>query len=421
MSIPVATASGRLLVALLIGLLIGIDRERAEVRKERQIFAGIRTFPLIALAGCVPMLLMEEAGPLLLVASFLAVVAITVVAYVRGSASGDVGATTEVAAVGTFLLGALAGAGQLVVAGVAGVGIAVLLATKPRLEAFSRALSPEELAAVLQLAVITVIVLPLVPNHGYGPWQVLNPRDVWLVVVLVATLSFVGFVAVRIVGEARGLAITGVVGGLVSSTAVTMAMAERSREGAGSARTAAAAAVLASTVMCVRVMVLASAVNIGILPRVLPTALAMALTGGAGAWVVARGASAEPALAGAKFSNPFSFAAAVSFGLIYTAVLLVVRAATEYLGSGGMYAAAALSSVADVDAVTIAFSRLGPGDTAWRAPAAAVSLAVVVNTLVKLGLAAGLGRGAFRRHVAWALGIMAVVGAAVSVAVYFGT
>lgn len=420
MNLPVATALGRLLVALLIGLLIGIDRERAEVRKERQIFAGIRTFPLIALAGCAPMLLMEEAGPLLLVASFLAVVAITVVAYVRGSAAGDVGATTEVAAVGTFLLGALAGGGQLVVAGAAGVATAVLLATKPRLEAFSRALTPEELSAALELAVITVIVLPLVPNRGFGPWQVLNPRDVWLVVVFVATLSFVGFLAVRAVGEARGLAITGAVGGLVSSTAVTMAMAERSREDAGTARTAAAAAVLASTVMCVRVLVLASAVNIGILPRLAPAVFAMTAAGVAGAWVVARGASTEAAPKGAKFTNPFSLKAAVAFGLIYSAVLLVVRAATEYLGTGGMYAAAALSSVADVDAVTIAFSRLGPGETAWRAPAAAVTLAAVVNTLVKLGLAAGLGRGAFRGHVAWALGIMAAVGAAAGVAVYLG-
>jgi len=235
----------RLLVALLVGFLIGLDRERAEVRKHHQLFAGIRTFPLIALAGAVPMLVVDIAGSALVVASFLAVAAIAVVSYIRSSAAGGIGATTEVAALATFLLGALAGAGQLVVAGAAGVGVAVLLVAKPRLEAFSRALTAEELSAALELAVISVIVLPLLPNRGYGPWQVLNPFGIWLVVVLVTTLSFAGFVAVRVWGERQGLAIAAGIGAVVSSTAVTIAMATRSRTHKDLAGVTAAAAVLA--------------------------------------------------------------------------------------------------------------------------------------------------------------------------------
>ncbi len=400
----------RLLVALLVGILIGLDRERAEVRKARQIFAGVRTFPLVALSGAIPVLLVPQVGPLLLAVSLIAVAAIAVVSYVRSSATGDIGATTEVAAVATFLLGALAGAGQLVVAGACGVGVAVLLVAKPKLEAFSRALTPEELTAALELAVITVIVLPLLPKRGYGPWSVLNPFEMWMVVVLVTALSFVGFVAMRLLGERRGMAVTGTVGGLVSSTAVTMAMAERTRAGEGLAKAAAAAAVVASAIMPLRMAVLAGAINAGILPRLLPVLLFMSLAGAVAAWILSRSGAEAGKESGAKISNPFSLRAALTFAVIYGVVLVVVRGAREYLGSGGVYAAASLSAVADVDAVTIAFARLGPGDAAWRVPALAVTVAAVTNTLVKAGLAVGLGAGRFRRYVAVSLGAIAVVG-----------
>jgi len=408
----------RLLVALMIGILIGLDRERAEVRKARQIFAGVRTFPLVALAGAIPVLLVERVGPLLLAVSLLSIAAIAVVSYVRSSAGGDIGATTEVAAVATFLLGALAGAGELVVAGACGVAVAVLLVAKPKLEGFSRALTPEELTAALELAVITVIVLPLLPNRGYGPWHVLNPREIWLVVVLVTALSFVGFVAMRLLGERRGMQVTGAVGGLVSSTAVTMAMAERSRAEESLARPAAAAALVASSIMPIRIAVLAGAVNAGILPRLLPMVAAMTLAGLVAAWVLSRRRPDETAPSGAKIRNPFSVVAALSFAAIYGVVLMVVRGAGEWFGAGGTYAAAGLSAVADVDAVTIAFSRLGPGATLWQMPAAAVAVAAVVNTIVKLGIGVTMGGGRFRRYVALSLGAEAAAGAVAGIAVY---
>jgi len=408
----------RVLVALMIGVLIGLDRERAEVRKARQMFAGVRTFPLVALAGAIPVLLVDRVGPLLLAVSLLAIAAVAVVSYVRSSATGDVGATTEVAAVATFLLGALAGAGQLVVAGACGVAVAVLLVAKPKLEAFSRALSPEELTAALELAVITVIVLPVLPNRGYGPWHVLNPREIWLVVVLVTALSFVGFVAMRLLGERRGMQVTGAVGGLVSSTAVTMAMAERSRADQGLGRAAAAAAVVASSIMPLRMAVLAGAVNAGMLPRLLPVVGAMALAGLVAAWVLSRRRPDETDESGTRIRNPFSVVAALSFAAIYGVVLLVVRGAGEYFGSGGTFAAAGLSAVADVDAVTIAFSRLGPGAAGWQTPAAAVTVAAVTNTVVKLGIALGMGAGRFRRYAAVSLAAIAAAGAVAGVIVY---
>jgi uncharacterized membrane protein (DUF4010 family) len=402
----------RLLVALLVGFLIGLDRERTEARKAHRLFAGVRTFPLIALAGAVPMLLMARTGPALLVASFVAVAGVAVVSYLRSSAAGDIGATTEMAALATFLLGALAGGGDMVVAAAAGVAVAVLLVAKPRLEAFSRALTQEELAATLELAVISIIVLPLAPNHGYGPWQLLNPFEIWLIVVLVSALGFAGFVAVRLWGQQRGLAVTGIVGALVSSTAVTVAMATQAREAKGLARTAAAATVLASTIMCARVLVLTGAIDARILPRLLPVAGAMATVGGIGAWLLGR--HAEPTGSEAPsttFSNPFKLTAATSFGVMFALILVLVRVAQEYGGARGLYAAAGLSALADVDAVSMALTRLGSSQGTWATPATGVNIAMVTNTLVKMAIALVMGAGRFRRYVAQPLLAMSAIGA----------
>ncbi len=411
----------RLLVALAVGLLIGLDRERAEARKARRLFAGIRTFPLIALAGAVPTLLLPETGVVFLVVSFMAVAGVALVAYIRGSAGGHLGATTEMAALTTFLLGCLAGAGHLVVAAATAVAVAVLLVAKPRLERFSRRLSHEELSAALELAVVSVIVLPVVPNHGYGPWGVLNPFDIWLVVVLVSGLSFAGFIAVRLFGEDRGMLMAGAIGALVSSTAVTVAMATNSRHAPQSGATAAAAAVLASSVMCLRVAVFAGLVNAAVLPRLLPVVAIMALEGVACAVFLQRGASRS--VTGRRESavaNPSSLTAAVVFALIYACILLMVRAAHEQLGPGGIYLASALSSLADVDAVAIALTNLGGSTGNWQAAALAVSIAMVSNTLVKLGISVALGRGSFRSSVAWSLAGMSLVGAVGAMATAYG-
>jgi uncharacterized membrane protein (DUF4010 family) len=407
-----APALERVLVALLVGVLIGLDRERAEARKARRQFAGVRTFPLIALAGALPALLLDRIGPALLVVSFLAVAAVTVVSYQRSSAGGDVGATTEVAAMATFLLGVLAGVGEVIIAGATGVAVAVLLVAKPRLEAFSQALSQTELEAVLELAVISVIVLPLVPNKGYGPWNALNPFEIWLVVVLVSGVGFAGFVAMRLLGAKRGIPLAGLVGSLVSSTAVTVSMASESRLGRGLAKVTAAAAILASSVMGIRVVLLTGAVDIGIVPRLVPVVAVMTVVGAAAAWWLLRDSGPAPAAsAETKLSNPFSLMAAVAFGVGYALVLLLVRASEQYLGTRGLFVAAGVSGIGDVDAIAIACARLGPSVDGWRDPAAAVTIALVTNTFAKLGIALSMGGQRFRRYVAFALATMGIAGA----------
>jgi len=408
----------RLGVAVLIGLLIGLDRERTRPDGRGRLFAGVRTFPLIALAGALPMLIPAPAGLVLLASAFLGVSLIAGVAYLRSSAAGEFGSTTEIAALTTFLLGALAAHGDIAVASASGVAIAVLLAAKPRLEAFSHALSREEIGAMLELAVIAVIVLPLMPRQGYGPWQVLNPFEIWLVVVLVSALSLAGFVAVRLVGNHRGLAATGLVGGLVSSVAITLSMAERSRAKDVPAGAIAAAVVLASTVMCGRVAVIVGIANSLILPRVLPTLVVMTIVGLAAAYLTSRNADQSVTESQRKIKNPFSLRHAITFGLIYAVVRVLIRTAHEFLGSAGMFVVSFVTALGDVDAPAIAFARSGLMEGSFRAPATAIGIAAVSNTLVKLGLAWALGAGDFRRRVALSLGAMAVAGAVTTALVH---
>ncbi len=216
----------RLVVAAALGGLIGIERERAEGTGSPQ-FAGVRTFPLFSVLGAVLALASGQIGPAV-IAGFVAVAALVVVSYLRSSRS-DIGTTTETAALATYWVGVLAGAGALLLAAVLGIGMTVLLASKERLEAFPRGLSRDEVQAALVLAVIAAVVLPLLPDARYGPWGVWNPRHLWGMVVLVCGLSFVAFVGMRIWGEARGLYASGLLGGLVSSTAVMRSGARLSR------------------------------------------------------------------------------------------------------------------------------------------------------------------------------------------------
>lgn len=404
----------RLAVALGIGLLVGLDRERVELRKDQSFLAGIRTFPLIALSGALSVLLVDVAGMWLTVVAFAAVCAIAVIAYVRSSAAGHVGSTTEIAVLTTFLLGAVAGAGHLLVAAAGGIAIAILLVAKPRLQALSRAISEEEMWATLELAVISAIVLPLLPDQGFGPWEVLNPYRIWLVVVLVATVSFAGFIAERILGERAGLLATAVLGAIASSTAVTVAMSQRAKADPAHSSPPAAAVVLAGAVMCVRVAILCAVLGAGILPKLLPAVIAMTLCGLAAAWWIAR--RGDPARARkseeqTKIRNPFSLRSTLVFGAIFALTLLAVRYGRETFGESGTLPIAAVSSMVDVDAVAIAFARAGAGPTDWLIPATAVIVAMVTNTIVKMGIGAAIGRGSFRREVALGLGAMAVVGA----------
>lgn len=400
----------RLVVAALLGGLIGVERERAEQERGGRHFAGVRTFPMFALLGAGLVLAARDVGALA-AAGFLGVSALVIVSYTRSSRDGDIGATTEVAALTTYAAGVLAGAGALLVAGSVGIGVAVLLAGKKRLEAFPRALTREELGGALTLAVIAAIILPVLPDARYGPWGVWNPRTLWLMVVLVCGLSFAAFVAMRIWGPARGLYLSGLLGGLVSSTATTVSFATRSRESAGEAPPLAAGAGLASLVMLVRVAILTAVANRDLLVPLAPF-LGLSLAGGGLAVLALVRRIPDAAPGGPQVTNPFRLTEAIKFAIAYAVVLLVVEAAGRYLGAWGVVVAAVLAGFTDVDAITLSLATGGGGGLPPPAVAAVIAVAALSNTLAKAAYGAWLGTAEFRRRLLPVLGAAFLAGAA---------
>ena len=376
----------RFLVALAIGFLIGLERERKRAQ-HADLFAGVRTFALLALTGCTAALLGELSGtPLPLVIVLLAVGALLVAAYMRPTGSRDVGLTTEVAALLTVLVGALCYWEYMTIAAALGVLMTVLLSLKLELQTFATHLTQEDVYATLKFAVISLIVLPILPRQGLGPppFDVLNLYNVWLMVVLMSGISFLGYVLMKVVDPTRGIGLTGLLGGLASSTAVTLTFSTRSHDTPAMAGPFALAVVLSWGVMFVRVVVMVAAVNPALLaPLWLPMAVGALVTLGYAALLYFwRGRMDGHNV---TVNNPFKLGPAIKLGLFYAVILVVARAAEIYFGDTGVYLSALVSGVADVNAITLSMARLTtPLGTLDPAVAAqAIVLAVVSNTVAK--------------------------------------
>lgn len=409
----------RLGVALGIGLLAGMQREHAK-HQDETLFAGARTFSLIGLAGGLAAYTADVLDSAVVFAAALIVVAVLLFLGYRASTRehGDPGGTTEMAAVVVFLAGALAVAGELEVAAAVGVATTALLALKPQTRELAARLDRDDVKATVQFAILALLVLPVLPDETYGPspWDAVSPFNVGLMAVFISGLSFVGYVLIEVVGARRGVTLTGLLGGLVSSTAATLSLSERSRESQGLARPLALGLLLAWAIMFLRVIVEVLVVNPGLLPEVWPS-----ITAGAGAGLVAavylyvRDRGGDREVDDGEFDNPFSLWPALQFALLYGVILVVAKAASDYLGEAGVYASAVASGIADVDAITLSLSELaGDGAIADGAAATAIALAAATNTAVKAGMVVVLGRGRLR----WIIlpGAVAAVAATLGVA-----
>jgi len=411
LAVPPGEALLRLLAALLLGGLIGVERERSAAAAGVRQFAGVRTFPLFAVLGSAIALVSGDIGAAVIV-GFVGIAALVIAAYLRTSGT-DPGTTTEVAALAAYWVGVMAGVGALLVAGAVGIGVVALLATKERLEAWSRALTREELSAVLGLAVISVIILPMLPDAPYGPWGVWNPRILWLMVVLVCGLSFAAFVAMRVLGGSPGLYLSGLLGGLVSSTAVTVAFATRSAATTRHDMALAIASGLASLVMLVRIALLCGVVQPSLLLTLAPeVAVVLAAGAAALALLVRRVPSKDTAGDAPELSNPFRLTEALKFTVFYAVVLLVVRAADTYLGSTGLAVAAGIAGLTDVDAITLSLAGASGVSLSASTAAGGIVIAMLANTVAKGAYAGWLGSAAYRRHLLPVFGAMFVAGVA---------
>jgi uncharacterized membrane protein (DUF4010 family) len=403
-------------MALLMGLLIGIEREHSQ-RADEPLFAGVRTFPIIVLSGYLCGLLTQVGFTWVLPVALAGTCAIVVTAYAAKLEGPHKGATTEFVAVLAFIFGALTALGFLIPAATFAVVTTLLLSIKAPLHQLAERIREEELYAILKFGIVSVIVLPLLPNRAYGPFQVLNPRLIWWMVVLISAVSMIGYLLMHLLGARQGVAVTGLLGGLASSTALTFGLSHRAREAAeGLAKCFALGIVIASTIMFLRQLLLTFVIE----PRlahalIIPLVLPVAAGTGAGAFLwKQKGAEQEAAL---EVKNPMELGSAIKFGLVFAVVLFVARAAYQYFGTSGIYAAGALAGLADVDAFTISAAGLAQqGVLAQSTAGASILLAGATNTLVKGGIAAVLGGPALRRVILPIFGLMTLATVAACIA-----
>jgi uncharacterized membrane protein (DUF4010 family) len=387
---------GGLGIALGLGLLVGLQRQAAASS-----LGGLRTFPIVALLGAVCALLAEAQGGWVVAAGLVGVAAATAM----GNAArierdeGEPGITTEVALLLMYALGAYAMLGSRPAAVALGGTLTVLLHFKAELHGLVERLGARDLRAIMQFALLALVILPVLPDVEFGPYAIFNPQEAWLMVVLIVGLSLAGYIAVRFFGERVGVVTGGLLGGVISSTATTVSWSRRTSDAPETSRMAAMVILIASTVVYGRVLLEVAAVSRGLLPAIAPPVAVLALVMAATAaamWLRTRGGE-EAAPSG---GDPTELKAALTFGALYVAVLLAVAWARDQLGARGLYVVSVVSGLTDVDAITLSVSRLSasgslPEGQAWRL----IVIAVLSNLAFKGGLAAVLGSPRLRRWV----------------------
>jgi uncharacterized membrane protein (DUF4010 family) len=398
-------------VSAAIGLLVGTERERKPTAK-----AGVRTFALIAVLGTACALLARQLDTPWLVVVGLALIGLTLTgAYVADprTAAEDAGTTTVVAALVVYALGALNFQGERTLAVALGIGMTALLYFKTELEGAATRLTPTDIRSMLQFGAVSAVVLPLLPDRSYGPYGVLNPFHIWLMVVLISGVSLAGYVAWRLTLERKGLLLTGLLGGVISSTATTFAYARHARDATHTPSAALVVILLANCAMLVRVLLLTLVVAPVVLARLTLTLVpALLLTVPMLWWHFARagGGSGD---GGDRLRNPTQFGTALLFAFFYALILLAAAWLTDVFGSAGLFGLSFISGLTDVDAITLSSARLaGQGAIAVEAAATAISLAVTANILFKTAVTVAVGGRSLGRAalIAFAAPLAGVVG-----------
>lgn len=401
--------AARLAVAGLVGLAVGIEREQSgHAIGPDPDFAGIRTFLLIGLLGGLGGLFVAHDATALGVALVVAGASLTVGAYVvsaRKNVKHAIDGTTEVAALVVLALGVLAGGGALrLAAGLAAI-VVLTLAEKRRLHGWVERLDPVEMRAALHFAVLALVVLPLLPSTISTPVGDVTPRGTWILVLLFSGLNFAGHIARRVVGRERGYAVTGALGGLVSSTAVTWGFARSSRDQSSLRPAYVAGVIAASTVLFPRVFVVVFLLNPSVGLATLPYLATPFALGAASAWWAGRRAPTQTSESTDAPRSPLNLSAALQMAVAFQLVLLLMAFVRQQFGESGVYTTAALFGVTDVDAISVAMTRVHDPEFTPTA-ARAIVVAVASNTFTKAVISAVIGRGEFRWRAAAALLLM---------------
>jgi uncharacterized membrane protein (DUF4010 family) len=384
-----------------IGFIIGLQREFAHMEKGGEIFAGERTLALMGLVGCAAAFVADiTALPWTFIAIILLTGAFITAGYFVSAWRGSMGLTTEVASVIVLLSGALVYWGYLELAVALGVTTFVLLSIKLETDILVRRITREDVYATIKFAVISTVVLFVLPKEALGPppFDVLSPYRIWLMVVFISGISFLGYILIKIAGARQGIGITGFLGGLASSTAVTLSLSERSKAQVDLAKPFALAIIISWTMMFSRVLVEVGAINLELLKNVwipLLAAGAVALAYSVYLYFSQRSIETEEV----PLANPFELGPAIKFGLLYAGILLISRATQMYFGNTGILFSSVFSGLADVDAITLSIAQLssGTGTLPVTTASQGVILATMSNTVVKGGLVLFVGSKPLRR------------------------
>jgi uncharacterized membrane protein (DUF4010 family) len=404
-------------IAAGLGMLVGMQRERMAHDDEERV-AGIRTFTLITVMGAVAghVSRMDAGGAWLIPAGLLAVAVLLVLGNALMVKAGriDPGITTEVAALVMYGVGAALALGMLAPAVVTGGAVAVLLHWKAPLHVMVRRIGERDFKAIIQFVLIALVVLPVLPNRTFGPYEVFNPFKVWLLVVLIVAVSLAAYVAIKLIGPRAGLVLGGLLGGLVSSTAVTVSYARQTRRGLIDEASAATVLMLASTIVYVRVLLMLGVVAAALVPVALPPFGAMVgamaiLCAGLYLW---KGRHAKPPET--EHGNPAQLKTAMIFGGLYAVILFAVAATRHHLGDAALYAVAFVSGLTDMDAIALSTAQLTRHqglslDRAWRV----ILLASLANLGFKAAAAAVLGTRTLAVWIVVLFGVSIGVGAGI--------
>ena len=393
------------LTSFAIGLLIGLERERNPSAK-----AGLRTFALVAVFGTLMAMLSAKLdSPWLVIAGLLAVAGTIIAAYLNTVAEeADPGTTTVVALLLSYGLGAMIWFGLSTLAVMLAIGITTLLYFKPELRGFTQRLTRRDLVAVLQFSVLTFIVLPILPNQDFGPYNAFNPHQAWLMVVLISGISLAGYAALHVVGTRYGAPLLGFLGGVVSSTATTMIYAKHGKANQAMTQIAASVIVIASVVVLLRLLVVSSVVAYGALPELVPVFAGGLVTGIVVSIYAWQKTSKVTELYIPETSNPAELHSAIGFGLLYVVVLLGSALMADLAGSQGLYAVSLVSGLTDVDAITLSSLRLfNLGQLSDHQTVISIAIAFLSNLAFKFGMVVFIGGRALARQVAIGFGAIA--------------
>lgn len=403
-----------------LGLLIGLERERSEAREAAEtgapgeVSAGIRTIPMVAVWGVLAAWLSDAYSNGVLLVSVAGLLVLLVASYwwQFKRSKAEPGMTTPVVLVVTFFLGVLVHTGEHFVAIIAAVAMTALLAFKVQIHRVARGLTEEQVGSILEFVVLMAVVLPLLPNHAVDPLGALNPREIGLMVTLIAGISLAGFVLVQFAGASKGLRFTAALGGLVSSTAVTLSFSKHSKTQTRAAPELGLGMALACMIMFPRILLEVAAVGADLLPYAAVPIGAMLATAFLTYRVLdKKTTSADRTPAEFELQNPTELSTAIKFGLIYALIRWGSSAASEYAGSSGLYLVALAAGATDVDAITLSMARMAGNEISNGTATMAITLAAISNNVVKLSMAWVIAHPSARKPLAIILSISAVAGA----------